>query len=174
MLIKFQSDNEEFHDRLLAATGLGTVTGAYRSAAVQYPGLKSRIRHLQTQLDELKYENMALRKTLIDAHDAAVLLIEKTAQPALDLSTSAYLQSDYIFTGWSTSMSPHFLLNHVGDTVRDGDRAYQTLEFSNEGVFKASWKPDGSDMQIIELSKLSLAFIPGEEGHTFSIEFSPE
>lgn len=139
-----------------------------------HPSLKSRVRHLQAQLEELKRENMAFRKTLNDAHDAAVLLIEMAAQPTLDLSLSAYLQSDYIFTGWSTSLSPHFLVSQVGDTVCDGDRAYQTLEFSNEGVFKASWKPDGSDMRIIELSKLSLAFIPGEEGQTFSIEFYPE
>ena len=175
MLIKFNSDNDEFHDRLLAATGLGTVTGAYRSAAVQYPGLKHQVRHLQTQLDELKRENMSLRQTLIDARNAALLLVEKASAPApASASTEPYLESEYAFKSWSSRMSPDFLVGDISNPVREGNRAVQTLEFSNGGVFKASWKPDGTDMQIIEISKLSLNFIPGEEERTFSIEISPE
>lgn len=173
MLIKFQSDNDEFHDRLLAATGLGTVTGAYRSAAVQFPGLQLQVRHLEAQLDEAKRENAVLRKTLYDARDAAIALSEIALQPGLDSLAERYLQSDYVLKSWSTSLSPHFLINHVSTPVDDAGRVYQVFEFSNEGFLKASWKPDGSDMQVIELSNLSLSFIPGEEEGTFSLEFFP-
>lgn len=175
MLIKFNSDNEEFHERLLAATGLRTVTGAYRSAAVQYPGMKYRIRHLQRQLDELKQENMALRQTLIDAREAAILLAQKASiSDAERVPSEPYLESEYVFKSWSTHMSPHFLLGELSNPVLEDDRAVQTLEFSNGGLLKASWNPDGTDMKVIELTKLSLSFIPGDEDFTFHVEIFPE
>ena len=73
-------------------------------------------------------------------------------------------------------MSPHILTGHcvvpVGE-IEEG-RVHQSFSFSNEGFLTASFKPDGSDMKIIELSKLSLSFTPGDEERTFSIEFLPE
>lgn len=171
MLIKFQSDNDEFHDRLLAATGLRTVTGAYRSAAVQYPGLKQHVRHLKAQLDESKRENAVLRQILDDARDAAIALSERALAPSFDSSADRYLQSDYVLTSWSTSMSPHVLTGHLVVPVDETGRVHQSFEFSNEGFLTASFKPDGSDMQIIKLSNLSLSFTPGDEERTFSIEF---
>ena len=175
MLIKFQSDNDEFHDRLLAATGLGTVTGAYRSAAVQYPALQQHVRNLKAQLDESKRENAVLRQIIYDARDAAIALSEKALAPTFDSSADRYLHSDYVLTSWSTSMSPHILTSHCvipADETETG-RVHQSFSFSNESFLTASFKPDGSDMQVIELSNLSLSFIPGDEERTFSIEFLP-
>lgn len=171
MLIKFQSDNDEFHDRLLAATGLGTVTGAYRSAAVQFPGLQLQIRSLKAQLDEVKLENTVLRQVLYDAREAAIALSEKALPPGLDSSAERYLQTDYVLKSWSMGTSPHSLMSHASSPDDVDGRVYQHFEFSNGGILAATFKSDGSDMQILELSKLSLSFIPGDEDRTFSIEF---
>lgn len=94
-------------------------------------------------------------------------------QPGLSLFAQRCLESDYVFKSWSTSMSPHFLVDNVTTPRHEKGRVYQALSFSNGGVFNASWKLDGSDMKITEVSKLALEFLPESEEGAFSLEFHP-
>ncbi|AZC95869.1 hypothetical protein [Pseudomonas chlororaphis] len=93
--------------------------------------------------------------------------------PGLSLFAQRCLGSEYVCKSWSTKMSPHFLLDNVTTPTHSEGRVHQALSFSNGGVFKASWKPDGTDMKVIELSNLALDFLPGSEEGTYSLEFSP-
>ncbi|WP_202602934.1 hypothetical protein [Pseudomonas protegens] len=96
-----------------------------------------------------------------------------TLQPGLSLFAKRCLESDYVCKSWSTSMSPYFLLDNVTTPRHEEGRVYQALSFSNGGVFKASWKLDGSDMKVAECSKLVIEFLPENEESTFSLEFRP-
>ncbi|WP_409268769.1 hypothetical protein [Pseudomonas sp. KCJK9044] len=99
--------------------------------------------------------------------------ILSSLQPGLSLFAQRCLESDYVCKSWSTKMSPHFLLDNVTTPTQIDGRVHQSLSFSNGGIFKASWKIDGTDLKIIELSKLALEFLPDTEEGTYSLEFSP-
>ncbi|WP_147406530.1 hypothetical protein [Pseudomonas reidholzensis] len=168
--------------RLKLLTRTQTASKAVLAACEAFIPMRQHVRELEQKIQELERTNSALSQTLSEAREAALVLVERTAQPDLGAGkppperaslAGRYLQSDYVLKAWSTSVSPHFLTGHVSVPVDEAGRVHEAFEFSNGGFLKASLKPDGSDMQVIELSRLSLSFNPGEEEGTFSLEFFP-